>query len=228
MDNKYQFRTLRQLLQKFRVIRLLVLLIICIMSIVLISGCSFEPVTLTFVVTKNEVEDWKPLINQFEAKYHIKINLNPAKANVPDASDKVKTALVCAFEEKKPYDLLYLDIVWVPEFAERDWLTDLTKEFQPEELKKEGFLVNKIENGLYKCENCKDSKLYRVPFRTDIGVLYYRKDLVKQAEIPKTFDDLKKISKDLQDKLRAKTTEKDSWGYLWTMSRKVNNLRFYI
>lgn len=110
MDNKYQFRTLRQLLQKFRVIRLLVLLIICIMSIVLISGCFAQPVTLTFVVTKNEVESWQPLINQFYAKYHIRINLNPAEANEPDGSDKVKTALVSAFRDRKPYELLYLDI----------------------------------------------------------------------------------------------------------------------
>ncbi|MEH1901789.1 MAG: extracellular solute-binding protein [Nostoc sp.] len=218
MEKKYQFRTLRNLLQKLKVLQVVWFLISLFIGFQLISACSDQQkVTLSLAVTMDEIAYWKPLINQFEYKYkNIDIALNILTKDTLDGSDKLKKALVSGFTQEKPNDLLYLDIVWVPEFANKGWLMDLTKEFPPAELNKE-FLVNEVENGCYGGKNCEDSKskLYRVPFRTDIGVLYYRKDLLEQAKIPtpKTFEELKTISKNLQVKLSK--TQEDFWGYLW-------------
>ena len=54
-------------------------------------------------------------------------------------------------------------------------------------------------------------KLYRLPWRTDAAVLYYRTDLLDRAGLkpPETFADLTQASKTLQDKKAAQ------WGYVW-------------
>ncbi len=215
------------------------------MSIQLISGCSFQgKVTLSFIVKDDEKQAWEPLIVQFHHKHpNIHINLGNLTQDPAKGTDQLKEKLLCALgkdkskenpncpsDNNKFYDLLYLDIIWVPEFVNQDWLLDLTDydDFKPENLKKE-FLVSEVENGCYGdpkgCEgNDKHGKgrLYRVPFRTDIGLLYYRKDLLEQVKAkppetfkipPETFEDLIKIAKNLQEKQLK--TSKDFWGFLW-------------
>jgi multiple sugar transport system substrate-binding protein len=56
-----------------------------------------------------------------------------------------------------------------------------------------------------------EGKLYRVPVRSDVGVLYYRKDLLDEEGIapPQTFEQLQKISSSLKQQGKVK------WGYLW-------------
>ncbi|WP_414565046.1 MULTISPECIES: ABC transporter substrate-binding protein [unclassified Anabaena] len=170
-----------------------------------------EPVTLSFVVPQEEAPHWQPLIAQFEAKNEgIKIKL--AKFN-SDNTDELKNAYITAFNNSQSYDLIYMDIIWVPEFVENDRLMDLTKEFPEKDKLKTEFFESEVYNAFYK------DKLYRIPFRTDVGVLYYRKDLLDEAGFspPKTFDDLKKISKELQKQNKAR------WGYLW-QGRKTEAL----
>lgn len=172
-----------------------------------------KPVTLSFVVPNREAEQWKPLIEEFQSKNRdIRINLtnfsqtNPEK---PENTDQVKELYTSAFQKKQgklPYDLIYQDIVWVPKFAEAGWLRDLSDWISKEELDK--FLRSEVEAGRYQ------GKLYRIPFRTDVGVLYYRKDLLEQVKEnpPETFDDLIRISQKLQK-------QGIGWGYLWQGSR---------
>jgi multiple sugar transport system substrate-binding protein len=54
-------------------------------------------------------------------------------------------------------------------------------------------------------------KFYRLPFRSDAGMLYYRQDLLEQAgyQPPETFAQLLTISEDLQQQGLV------DWGYAW-------------
>ncbi|MGH7997983.1 MAG: ABC transporter substrate-binding protein, partial [Brasilonema sp.] len=83
------------------------------------------------------------------------------------------------------------------------WLLDLSDRLTKEELA--AFSPKDVEAGRY------EGKLYRIPVRSDVGVLYYREDLLKQAgfQAPETFADLLKISKSLKEQ------GKINWGYLW-------------
>lgn len=92
------------------------------------------------------------------------------------------------------YDIVYTDTVWLAQFAARDFLLDLSERISAEELNK--FLPETIEVGSYK------GKLYRLPLRSDVGVLYYRRDLLDGAGflLPETFNELKEISENLQSK----------------------------
>lgn len=83
-------------------------------------------------------------------------------------------------------------------------LQELSNDFSLEELNNE-FLQGDVEAGIY------HQKLYRIPFRTDVGILYYRQDLLEQGKFspPETFEQLKQISQILQ------AQQKVRWGYLW-------------
>lgn len=184
-----------------------------LLTIALILIWPRPPVTLSFVVAKNEAESWKPLIAQFIAKNpRIRIDLANYSNSIPvnpEGTDQLKEAYIAAFEGKtQPYDLIYMDIIWVPEFAAKNRLLDLSSEFSPKDLKKE-FLVSEVDNGFY------NGKLYRIPFRTDVGVLYYRKDLLEGLDNKKleTFEDLIRISQTLQSQQNVE------FGYLWQGQR---------
>jgi len=196
-------------LRQIGLLRILGLLFAFILGFNLLSACNGQPVTLSFVVPQIEAEFWKPLIEQFEARNpNIRIDLANDHLNnqqALDSTDGLKGAYLTDFNSKPPsYDLVYMDIIWVPEFAEKGWLMDLTDKFEQEKLKGE-FLISEVDNGVY------NNKLYRIPFRTDVGVLYYRKDLLKKVneKPPETFEDLFRISQKL------KGQQVVEWGYLW-------------
>ncbi|HEY9299751.1 MAG TPA: ABC transporter substrate-binding protein, partial [Phormidium sp.] len=102
-----------------------------------------------------------------------------------------------------PYDLVNMDVIWTSKFAAAGWLLDLTDRITPQELA--AFTPQDVEGGSYQ------GKLYRIPIRSDAGMLYYREDLLKQAGLkpPETFEQLMNYSKVLQRSGKAK------WGYIW-------------
>lgn len=62
-----------------------------------------------------------------------------------------------------------------------------------------------------------DHKLVAIPYRADIGLLYYRTDLLRQygyREPPRTWDDLEIMAARIQAGERAKG-KKEFWGFVW-------------
>jgi multiple sugar transport system substrate-binding protein len=169
--------------------------------LVVVPAFSQQPVVLTFLMNAPEVEPFRPLIKEFEAK-NPDIRLNMIEG--PNASNLIEDLNTSAFLlGSAPYDVINLDVTWVPKFAAAGWLTDLSDRFSKQELAQ--FLPADINGGRYQ------DKLYRIPWRTDAGMLYYRTDLVSQAgaQPPETFADLVNISKTLQQQKAAQ------WGYVW-------------
>jgi len=167
---------------------------------------SNEPMTLSFAVPPLEKENWQALIDKFESQNpDIRLEVVPGS----DVTDALKAAYTTEFKNAEAkqapasYDLIYTDVVWVAEFAKAGWLKELPDRFTKEQL--DLFLPGEVEAGQY------DGKLYRLPFRTDVGLLYYRKDLLKDAgyKPPETFDELLAASRSLQNNQRIK------WGFVW-------------
>jgi multiple sugar transport system substrate-binding protein len=73
------------------------------------------------------------------------------------------------------------DVVWTAEFASQKWLLDLTPYI---ESRKDEFVPSTLSTVDY------EGKLWGVPRATDAGLLYYRKDKVKQ--VPATWQDVYK------------------------------------
>ncbi|KAM3115924.1 ABC transporter substrate-binding protein [Phormidesmis sp. 146-33] len=170
-------------------------------ALLVILPAMSQPVVLTFLMNAPEVEPFKPIIREFEQQ-NPGIRLNMIEG--PNASNLIEDLNTSAFLlGGSPYDLLNLDVTWVPKFAAAGWLRELDDLVPAEELKQ--FLPGDINGGRYK------DKLYRLPWRTDVGMLYYRTDLLDQANLkpPETFADLTQASKALQQENAAR------WGYVW-------------
>lgn len=87
-------------------------------------------------------------------------------------------------------DVIGGDVIWPVQFAANGWIADLSDLFT-EELRSE-FLDAPVRANTYK------DKVYGVPFFTDAGMLYYRKDLLEKSgsnEPPKTWDQVIELSR---------------------------------
>ncbi|MDR3426467.1 ABC transporter substrate-binding protein [Silvimonas sp.] len=102
-------------------------------------------------------------------------------------------------------DILQIDVVWPGLLASH--LVDLKPYSKGAE--KEHFpsmIANNTVNG----------KLMAMPWFTDAGLLYYRKDLLEKYNLkpPVTWDDMAAEAKKIQDGERAAGNDK-MWGYVW-------------
>lgn len=161
-----------------------------------------QPITLNALINAGEVPYWKDLIIKDFEKENPNIRLQIIEA--PNATDLTENLYTSAFIlGDSPYDLVYMDVIWTAKFAAAGWLLDLTDRISEAELK--AFIDKDVEAGRYK------GNLYRIPVRSDVGMLYYRKDLLEKvgAKPPETVEELVKISQELQKKKAV------SWGYVW-------------
>lgn len=183
-----------------------------------------KEITLCFAVPDGEIEDWEHLTKKFnhdnEGKIKIELNqksttekLTPEQlkynySNSLKRSEKTKNTN-CNGKDGH-YDLVYTDIIWLPEFAHKKYLLPLDDYFKEEE---QYFLNTEIEHGKYPPKNNSNQtspKLYRIPFRTDVGVLYYNKRLlgIGKEKVPTT-------PENLIETVGTLNLEKHHYGYLW-------------
>lgn len=166
---------------------------------------NWPPIFLTLVVPDAEATYWLSLKQEFEAKNpDIRINLIELADPEGDVTSQLRQLCdINLITGTSNCDLIYTDVIWVPEFADKGVLMNLSDRISQSELAP--FLTTDVKSGQYQ------GGLYRIPFRSEVSLLYYRKDLLKQAryEPPQTFQELREISKTLQQRGLAK------WGYLW-------------
>jgi multiple sugar transport system substrate-binding protein len=88
---------------------------------------------------------------------------------LPDESDQQHAQLVANLQAKSSvYDVMSLDVVWTAEFAASGWITPVSSRGVP----LGDFLRPAVETATY------EGKLWAVPFTSNAGLLYYRRDLV--------------------------------------------------
>jgi multiple sugar transport system substrate-binding protein len=101
---------------------------------------------------------------------------------IPTNSDLAHQLLVTALGAGEgDLDVFVLDVVWVAEFARAGWLADLSESFPPERVRAE-FLAGPAEAVV------RDGRTRAVPWFADVGLLYYRTDLVERP--PRTYAEL--------------------------------------
>ncbi|MEJ7819785.1 MAG: ABC transporter substrate-binding protein, partial [Rubrobacteraceae bacterium] len=91
-------------------------------------------------------------------------------------------------------DLIGGDVIWPAQFAANGWILDLSDKFTEED--RADFLPGPVDSNTY------EDKVYGVPWFTDAGMLYYRKDLLDKngvKEAPKTWDELKEVAKQVTE-----------------------------
>ncbi|MBI3098130.1 MAG: ABC transporter substrate-binding protein [Planctomycetes bacterium] len=129
---------------------------------------------------------WKEIVSRFEAAHpEIDVELveGPASTNT---REEMYTASFLSGDST--YDVICMDIIWVPKLAAQGWLLPLDDRLPPNE--REKFLPGDIQGSIY------EGRIYRVPMRSDAGMLYYRSDVVTTP--PETFEDLVRLSREHQ------------------------------
>ncbi|MGC5019211.1 ABC transporter substrate-binding protein [Micromonospora sp. DT47] len=113
---------------------------------------------------------------------------------LPEAADAQRQQLIQNAQTKSDaYSIVSTDVVWTAEFAANGWIEQLPES----EFPMDKMLQPAIETAKY------FNKLYAAPWRTNAGLLFYRKDLLDAAGVtsaPKTWDEMKQACQ----KVRAK------------------------
>ncbi len=150
-------------------------------------------VTLSFSVLSQEVElnyyshavengTRLDIIEEFEAENPgIKVNLIELPA---DTNKKLQTLNTILQAQDSSMDIFDADVTWPPIFASAGWVEPLENHLNSED--KEDFMPGPMGAVTYM------EQIWGVPYRTDAGMLYYRKDLLQKynKNVPETWDEL--------------------------------------
>jgi trehalose/maltose transport system substrate-binding protein len=183
---------------------------LAVLLVLLAAGCrerpsSDGPVTLVFKHAKilGPADPVPGLLRRFEAEH-------PGVRVVSEAltwsSDEQHQFYVINLEGgSPPFDVMMLDVIWVPEFARAGWIHDLTP-FVPA-AERAAHFASAIEPAV------QDGRLWALPWFMNVGLLYYRKDLLAKYGLapPRTYAELIRQVRLIQAGERDRRLD----GYLW-------------
>ncbi len=176
----------------------------------LLQGCArppvHDPVTLSFLEewsNKTFGEARQQELQQFTRETGIRVNLLPSP-------DSARQRLVLWRELLETGasgpDVYAIDVIWPGMLAE--YFVDLMPYFASE---------IPLQFPAIAAGYTVDKKLVAMPYRADVGLLYYRTDLLRQygyREPPSTWDELESMAARIQAGERAKG-KKQFWGFVW-------------
>jgi len=185
--------------------------LICIVLLsLLLQGCTKppvrEPVTLTLLeewTNKRFSEARQQELQQFTRETGIRVSLLPSPES---ARQKLVLWRELLGTGASGPDVYGIDVIWPGMLAEN--FVDL-KPYFPNEVSLQfpaiasGYIV--------------DNKLVAVAYRADIGLLFYRTDLLRKygyRDPPRTWDELEIMAARIQAGERAKG-KKQFWGFVW-------------
>jgi multiple sugar transport system substrate-binding protein len=146
------------------------------------GGCTASPGKdsdrgpITLVRGKDTTGKLAPLLDRWNAAHP---GERVTMLESPEKADDQRSILVQnAMARGHRFDVLALDLVWVPEFAARGWVLPL----DGPDIDTDQFLPSAVRTGSYQ------GRRYAVPWNTNAALLYYRTDLVHKP--PSTWDEL--------------------------------------
>ena len=149
-----------------------------------------SPIRLTFGHGPDDSRTIQSVIDRFNARYEGEINVRWKKMN--RLSNMYHQQLVSDFNvESGEIEVFSADVPWTAEFSRRGWIQELTKKFY-NDYTPEDFLTNTLKSTYYKY------RMWGVPWYTDIGLLFYRRDLLEKSgftQPPKTLEELTSMAK---------------------------------
>ncbi len=150
-----------------------------------------------------QFEECVKSVKEWEEKTGNKVNLVSVPA---EANEKLALYQQFLAAKSKNLDIYLIDVIWPSLLANH--LEDLSN-FIPEEEKSAHF-EHIIQN------NTVNGALVAMPLYTEVGVLYYRKDLLEKysLNVPQTWEELTETSLKIQTAER-KTQKKKMWGYIF-------------
>ncbi|WP_405810010.1 ABC transporter substrate-binding protein [Streptomyces sp. NBC_00210] len=143
------------------------------------AGFSAQPATAPrgrgpmTLVTAGDLTDYLgPLLSDWNrSRPKEKVTL----LELPDSADETRAQMISELRSGSDrFDVLNIDVAWTSEFAAAGWISPLQRDRFP--LKT--FLAPVVATATF------DGRLYAVPYVTNAGLLYYRKDILQRAGEP--------------------------------------------
>ena len=179
-----------------RIFASLFAVLICSAGFGLVRARTIESVT--FLMAAPFADATRDLVKQFNQEHRGEINLKVVRGPLETEamSDLAISSLLLG---KAPFDGLLMDVTWLPKYAAAGWMEPLEDFFNEKDV--DALAIGAREGNSY------DGHLYRWPLTADMGLLYYRTDLMEQP--PVTPEELVLVSQSLQK------DRKVDWGYVW-------------
>jgi multiple sugar transport system substrate-binding protein len=185
-------------------------LLLLLLPALVAGGCRERPVaggpiTLVFKHAKilGPADPVPGLLRRFEAEHP---GVRVQSEALTWSSDEQHQFYVINLEGgSPPFDVMMLDVIWVPEFARAGWILDLTPSVPPAE--RDAHFATAIEPAL------QEGRLWALPWFMNVGLLYYRADLLAKYgfRAPETYDELA----EQVGRIRAGERDPRLDGYLW-------------
>jgi trehalose/maltose transport system substrate-binding protein len=173
------------------------------------SRASHEPVTVSFLdpewshdTTERSLAS-QAALRKFTQETGIQVNHLPGPESATDQLQLISQLLQKGTGSP---DVFGIDVIW-PGILQ-PYLVDLKPEFKSEDASEDRELLANFTV---------DGRLVAVPYHTNIGVLSYRTDLLKDYgfhEPPRTWNELEKMALRIQEGQRAKGNL-NFWGFMW-------------
>ncbi len=164
-------------------------------ALLLAAGCSGKKEGLSFAVggAPDELSAWEEVMADFTKETGIAVKI----LRQPTDSDLRRQGLVIPLKAKKAEpDVFTMDVAWIGQFAASGWLAEI-----------EDSNAADFFSGVINTADKYRGKLIALPVNVDAGILYYRKDKIKNP--PKTWAELELYSALYMGKNPGK------YGYVW-------------
>ena len=183
-------------------------------ALLLLGGCTEReardaPVTVVFKHSRMFGDDPVPrLVAAFERRHP---GVRVKTEALGSSSDEQHQFFVINLEGSlgrgrgPGFDVMMLDVIWVPEFARAGWLLDLTPSLAPDEL--DAHFPAAAAAARW------DNRVWALPWNFNVGVLYYRADLLARHGLtpPTTDDELASAVR----RIRAAERDPKLDGFVW-------------
>ena len=145
----------------------------------LVASTSFRAEDVSILMPSSFTDASADLVKAFNREHRGRIHLKLIRGplNTESISDLAISSLLLG---DAPFDALLMDVTWLPKYAAAGWLEPLDPWFDQDDQEQ---LIQGARLG-----NDYDGHLYRWPLVADVGLLYWRKDLMDQP--PTTPDQL--------------------------------------
>ncbi|MEU0372753.1 ABC transporter substrate-binding protein [Streptomyces sp. NPDC006283] len=143
------------------------------------------PMTL---VTAGDLTDYlSPLLDDWNSAHP---DERVTLVELPDSADETRAQMISELRSGSDrFDVLNIDVAWTSEFAAAGWISPLERDRFP----LDAFLRPVVDTATF------DGRLYAVPYVTNAGLLYYRKDILDREgeKPPRTWAELARQARTL-------------------------------
>jgi multiple sugar transport system substrate-binding protein len=163
--------------------------------------------TLTLTFIPDEAGGLKKLIEGFNRRYRgeIQVTWREMPAASADYFEQIQAELQSG---QSKVDIIAGDVVWPAQFAANGWILDLSDRFSGG--MQQDYLDGPLESVRY------EDAVYGVPWFTDAGMFYLRKDLLERSGFsgsPKTWDEMKQMAE------KVRQDQGTKFGYVFQGSQ---------